>query len=249
MGQSGQRSREVMDKIHSLEEEVRILTEKNAALQRLEAEQLSKESFGEQLVLKSKTFELLLEQAEQMAQDYDDLKEKYTALEIKYRDACTKHELEFKDLWTREQEALEKVIEQVIALEKKEEAKEQNEIGGVEIDKHYKSIIELKKTQIEKLEGDLAQAERQINILKENRKAAIDNSDKVIDDILKKEMRDSDKVKKLIELIQQKKEELASERQMQEMWISELEVASKAYNQEKTYGKTMAKEVKCWCDK
>jgi hypothetical protein len=248
MGQSDQRSGEVTEKIHSLEEEVRILLDKNTALQRVDAERISKESFGEQLVLKSKTFELLLEQAEQMAQDYDDLKEKYIALEIKYRDACTKHELELKDLWTREQETLEKMIEQVIALEKKEEVKEQNEIG-VEIDRHYKSVIELKRTQMEKLEGDLAQAERQINILKENRKGAIDNSDKIIDDILKKEIRDSDKVKKLVGLIQQKKEELASEKQMQEMWISELEVASKVYNQEKSYGKTMAKEVKCWCDK
>jgi DNA repair exonuclease SbcCD ATPase subunit len=245
--QSDQRSSGAMERIRSLEEEVRQLTERNATLQRFEVERLSKESFEEQLVLNSKTFGLLLEQAEQMAQDYDDLKEKYMALEIKYNDTCTKHEVEVKDLWTREQEALEKVIEQVNALERKEELKEQNEIG-LEIDKHYKSIIELKKVQMEKLEGDLSQAERQINILKENRKAAIDNSDKTLDDIIKKEIRDSDKVKRLIELVQQKKEELTNERQMQEMWISELEVASKAYEQEKSYGKTMAKEVKGWCN-
>lgn len=225
-----------------MEEEVRLLLEKNAAMQRREAERLSKESFTEEIVLNSRTFGLLLEQAEQMAQDYDDIKEKYILLEMKYRDSCIKHEQELKELWTREREALEKVIGQVNELEHKEEVKEMDETE-IEVDKHYKKIIELKGIQIEKLEGDLLQAEKQLSILKEEKKAVMDDTDKTVEDILKKEAKDSDKVKKLVELLQQKAVELASEKQMQETWISELEVTSKAYEQEKNYGKTVAKEV------
>lgn len=243
--QSDPKSAELAEKIRCLEEEVRLLLEKNAAMQRWEAERLSKESFTEQTVLNSRTFGLLLEQAEQMAQDYDEIKEKYTALEIKYKDSCIKHEQELKEFWSHEREALEKVIEQMSELERKEDAKEMGETE-TEVDKHYKKIIELKKIQIEKLEGDLLQAEKQLNILKEEKKAAVDNTDKTIEDILRKETKDSDKVKRLVEVLQEKVGELASERQMQETWIAELEVASKTYEQEKNYGKTLAKEVTTW---
>eukprot|EP00826_Nyctotherus_ovalis_P065300 TRINITY_DN9596_c0_g1_i10.p2 TRINITY_DN9596_c0_g1~~TRINITY_DN9596_c0_g1_i10.p2 ORF type:complete len:238 (-),score=115.58 TRINITY_DN9596_c0_g1_i10:706-1419(-) len=231
----------MVEKIRNLEEKAKALAEKNAELQRREAEMFSKESFDEQLILNSKTFGLLLEQAEQMAQDYDDLKEKHAALEAKYRDVCIKHELELKDLWTREKDSLEKVIEQVsvLAAQQKEEAKEEVEN---EVERHYKRTVELKHGQIAKLEEELLQMERQIGILKQDRKV-VDGSEKAVQEILKKEMKDSEKIKKLAELLQQKIGEVVSERQMQDMWISELEVATKAYEQERTYGKTVAKEV------
>lgn len=231
----------MVEKIRSLEEKAKALAEKNAELQRREAEMLSKESFDEQLILNSKTFGVLLEQAEQMAQDYDDLSEKYAALEARHKDVCSKHELELKDLCAREKESLEKVAEQVSALatQREEEAKE--EVAS-EAERHYKGIVELKQRQIAKLEEELLQMERQVGILKQDRKA-VDNSEKVVQEVLKKEMRVSEKIKKLTELLQQKMGEAASEREMQDMWISELEVATKAYEQERAYGKTVAKEV------
>ena len=44
-------------------------------------------------------------------------------------------------------------------------------------------------------------------------------------------------------LLQQRTQELASEKQMAEMWMSELEVTSKAYDQEKKKNKQVSQEV------
>ncbi len=48
-------------------------------------------------MLESKTFEGLLSQAEQFAQDYAVLKEKYALMKKRYRESCTKYEEEIRE--------------------------------------------------------------------------------------------------------------------------------------------------------
>lgn len=242
--QGDPKSEELVEKMQGLMEEIKLLTGKNIELLRAEAERVTKDTFEENQVLNSKTLGILLEQAEQMAEDYNQLKEKYLGLKTKYKEECERHEAELKEAWEREREAIEKVLEQVenFTTDRKTKSEEQNEVES-EVEKHYKSISEINKEKITKLEADLSQAERQIEIHKKDKKGIINNSNKTIDEILNNEPKDSDKVKKLTELLQQKMSELANEQQMQEMWISELELASKAYDQEKNCNKIMSKEV------
>ena len=48
--------------------------------------------------MESITFERLLQQAERMAQDYADLKEKYIQVKHRYRELCIKYENELKEI-------------------------------------------------------------------------------------------------------------------------------------------------------
>lgn len=49
------------------------------------------------MVLESKTFDALLAQAEQLAQEYANLKEKHSALKAKYNERCRKCEEELAE--------------------------------------------------------------------------------------------------------------------------------------------------------
>ena len=208
------------------------------------ANRLEKVKFEEDLVLESQTFKELLKQAEQMAEDYADLKEKYASSQMKYKELCAKHEADYKEAIVQERKRIELIIEQLGTAIITEQGKSESKLEiETEIDKHYQNIIQANKDQITKLEGDLAQAEKLIETLKNDKKNVVNGPDKSIDDIVKNGLKDSEKVKKLAELLQQKTNDLTNEKAMQEMWISELEVASKAYDTEKTRNKTISQKV------
>lgn len=57
------------------------------------------------------------------------------------------------------------------------------------------------------------------------------------------EQKEPEKVETLNQLLRQKSEDLLAERQMSETWISELEVTSRAYDQEKKKNKQLSQEV------
>lgn len=229
-----------------MEEEIKLLIARNAELRHGAAERLSQTEFTENLVLNSRTFGVLLEQAEQMAQDYAKLKNKYALAESKYKELNKKHELELKEVFIQERKYLEQMMEEIttsVRMDSKKQEGAEEMVVTPEADKYYKDSLELYKVQIESLEKDLMQFRKQLETLKKDRDVKVTAIDKMVEDIHKSESRDSEKVKKLIDLYQQKVLELENEKQMSEMWISELEVASRAYDQEKERNKALSQEV------
>lgn len=141
---------------------------------------------------------------------------------------------------------------------------QRNSLG--EAEKYYKNIIEQQKVTHSMLEADLGRAEKQIEILKKERKIFTIKEDlnALSKDILPEQPKtilplNADNLKalanneklahkdngqeKLSILLQQRTQELQSERQMAETWIAELEVTSKAYDSEKRKNKQLLQQV------
>ncbi len=264
-GDPGAASGELLEKNKGLEEEIQRLKAENIELRRDIYEKQSKmvhffpvfwpvqdtesvtkniQELTEEMVLNSTTFGTLLGQAEQMAQDYVELKGKYSNVKARYKELCIKYENDLKEVLHQEAKRVQQIIDEVTAAsaqsEKASESPEQAALKA-ESERYYRNVIDLHKANIATLEADLVQAKKQIEALKNDRKKATE----VVKDVVTftNGEKDSEKIEKLTAALQQKSQELAGEKQMGDMWISELEVTSKAYDQEKKKNKLLSQEV------
>jgi hypothetical protein len=122
------------------------------------------------------------------------------------------------------------------------QAELKNPLGEAEA--YYKNTIEQQKVTLSMLEADLGRAKNQIELLKKERVMHNIKEDlHTISSADKSQAATTQSQEKLNALLQQKTQELQSEKQMSESWIAELEVTSKAYENEKRKNKQLLQQV------
>jgi len=191
------------------------------------------------MILNSSAFNKLVEEGKQMAKYCIKLKEKNAMNKMRLKEMSIKYENDLKEAINQETKKIQQIIDEVnIVLMHPEKIPEPNDqqFYKTEAEKYYKINTDLHKSQISSLEVNLQQAEKQIAALQKDRK-------KLLEPIDPAKLSSENSADQLKKLLQQKITEFQSEHEMAEMWMSELDITTKAYEQEKKKNKTLSEEV------
>eukprot|EP01022_Parablepharisma_sp_SALTPOND_P027858 TRINITY_DN68199_c0_g1_i1.p1 TRINITY_DN68199_c0_g1~~TRINITY_DN68199_c0_g1_i1.p1 ORF type:complete len:578 (+),score=35.14 TRINITY_DN68199_c0_g1_i1:378-2111(+) len=116
---------------------------------------------------------------------------------------------------------------------------------------HNKSLIKELKTTIANLESEIKSANRQIEVLKKDQKLQaikqsleqLNKSVTILPKIPQQQQEEKPDTDSLKSQLEEAKIELQAERQLSETWLGELEVAAKAYEEEKRRNKELLQQV------